>query len=209
MKIECFDMAFREMTHSDIESVRLQRNSEFVRLNMLDQREISPEDQLAWFERTRDGRNWYFVVEQQDTAIGVANLKSIGGEPLSAEAGLFMFSEAHSDGVHPMTCAMLLIFTAFQGLGVEQLLSTSRKDRRHAWLFNDALGFKPIADDQIKTSWFLSPEAGMQTVRRLYRALAAYHRMPPEHAFRISGMLEWPMVLSPDFASRHPFADEN
>jgi RimJ/RimL family protein N-acetyltransferase len=187
MTILCNDLNFRELQQADLEALRGWRNSDYVRSTMQDQSLISSEAQVRWYQRISQGNHWYFVVERNREAIGVANLKDIDPEQGRAEAGLFMIREEYANGVYPMTCSAVLLHLAFDCLMLDELQSASLKSNPQAGLFNQSLGFQRIGEDERIIRWVIPAGEGRQSRDRILALLASYHRSAQPVLVAVSG----------------------
>ena len=191
MIIECSDLTFRELEETDIEAVRVWRNSDFVRRNMQEQSLIAPEAQTKWFQSVKNGCHWYFLVAQDEQPFGVANLKDINCEERTAEAGLFMIREQFADGVHTMACSAVLIHLAFDYLNLKVLHSTTLSSSLPAIRFNQSLGFTPISEDHRVIRWCLNEQTGRQSRDRILRLLSTYNKMEKPMDIVLYGQPKW------------------
>jgi UDP-4-amino-4,6-dideoxy-N-acetyl-beta-L-altrosamine N-acetyltransferase len=72
------DIILRDLKESDIEKVRLWRNSDEVSKYMYTSEKISTEQQINWFNRVKDDQtSKYWVIEYDGKDLGLASLTNI------------------------------------------------------------------------------------------------------------------------------------
>ncbi len=107
------NIVFRRLTHSDIELVRVWRNSTQVSQFMEYREFITPEMQEAWFKSINNNFNLYFVIEYKNEKIGLINGKDIDWDTKKMEVGVFIAVEKYLNTEVP-----LLVVLAFAELGI-------------------------------------------------------------------------------------------
>ena len=75
----------------DLETIRLWRNSDRVRLNMYSDHIIAPEEHRRWYDRTKDDPRWlYLIMEYDGQPAGVVNFRDIDRVAGSALWGFYL-----------------------------------------------------------------------------------------------------------------------
>lgn len=71
------NVILRELTLDDIELVRKWRNSEEVASYMYNERQITPEEQIDWFNCIDRDKSKYWIIEYDGRKLGLASLNNI------------------------------------------------------------------------------------------------------------------------------------
>jgi RimJ/RimL family protein N-acetyltransferase len=90
LKISQYGIELRSMQASDLEMVRLWRNSDQVRTNMQYQKIISKEEQNNWFNAVDPQLSMYLIIRYGGTPVGVCNVRDIDWNGSLGEGGVFI-----------------------------------------------------------------------------------------------------------------------
>ncbi|WP_067217194.1 GNAT family N-acetyltransferase [Marinomonas gallaica] len=168
-----YQIEFRAIEHNDIEQLRQWRNRDDIRLMMVDQSEISVEQQLAWFERLPTQTNRYhFALWFRDQLIGYANASL--DEPDSASTGLYIGHEKYRGSMLAICVGVGLSEWCFEQLPITRISAQVAPHNQAALRFNESLGYRMVEQNE---SWvFLSKtqQDFEQARERLYPLLSRF-----------------------------------
>ena len=147
-EITAFNVLLKPLQLDDLEQIRLWRNSPQVSNQMLDQREISAEQQQSWFERIcADQRQMQFVIYYKNQQVGACNLKSPTAltvtESEAVETGFYLGEAKYRGTILAFFAALALNQYAFEQLGIKQLQAQVKSSNSAALRFNQQLGYQP------------------------------------------------------------------
>lgn len=156
----------RRLEQSDIELIRIKRNSEAIRRRMHAQEYITVEDQKSWFNRVNTHNNFFFVIVSGGVPVGLAQAKDIDFSLLDGEGGIYVWDEAAlASGVAARASLCLLDF-AFYVVGLERITAKVRSDNSPAQRHNEAFGYK-LVEAGGGERYVLEREAFLGRARRL------------------------------------------
>ena len=114
--------ALRKIKESDLEQLRLWRNSEFVRSKMISREEISKSEQIRWFENRDESIRLDFIIEDKNgNSIGSAYLFDIDQKHKHAEWGFYLGSEDFTKGGYALEAMILLYKYGFEELNLKKV----------------------------------------------------------------------------------------
>lgn len=165
----------RRLRRSDIEQVRLWRNSPQVRRWMEFRDTITPQMQEQWFAGLDPARQFFFVVLRHGRRSGVVNVKNVDWPARSGEGGIFLSGEADQDGLLGMRAGLSIIDFAFNTLGLRELAAHMMTDNPRILRFNKMLGYKidPGQGGVANKRWTLTPEDYEAAARPIRKILSA------------------------------------
>ncbi|MDW8210556.1 MAG: GNAT family N-acetyltransferase [Cytophagales bacterium] len=141
MILENYQIKLKRVEFEDLEYIRIARNSDFVRKNMIYQKIISKKEQQEWFKKINNPENFYFVIIHKSEKVGLINLKDVNMENKSAEGGIFLFSREFASNDISMRASIMLTDFGFYELNLKKILNRVRKDNILAIRFNKAIGY--------------------------------------------------------------------
>ena len=109
MRVSGYGIQLRTFDTTDLEQVRLWRNSASLNRVMYNPRIITKEEQVQWYASVDLSRNVHFIVEYNNEAIGFCSLKNIEHQGHSAEQGIFIALPQYQNspiGVSMLFCIM-------------------------------------------------------------------------------------------------------
>ena len=77
MEFEKYNVKLERLKEESIESLRIWRNSDYVRSQMLYNEYITPEMQKKWFDKLDKEKNFYFILYINVEPVGVMQIKNI------------------------------------------------------------------------------------------------------------------------------------
>jgi len=145
--IEAYGVTLTPVQPEDLALLREWRNRPDISAQMLDQRPISEEAQLRWFERVRvDPNQLHFVIRYKNAPVGACNLKQPEGQPISSstvlESGFYLADPRFRGSMLAFFPALALNQYCFQTLGCTTLLAHVKPDNQAALRFNQQLGYQ-------------------------------------------------------------------
>lgn len=141
MVVSAYGIKLERLSAEDIELVRYWRNLDRVRLNMKFQNVITAEMQSNWFSNLDNVCNYYFIIKENDSKIGVVNLKDIDWIKKEAEAGIFIGDEEFLNTLTPILATISLMEFAFENLKLNSLRAKISSSNVKAILFNESIGY--------------------------------------------------------------------
>ncbi len=145
--IDAYGVTLTPVQHEDLALLREWRNRPDISSQMLDQRIISEEAQLRWFERVHaDASQLHFVIRYKNEPVGACNLKQPEGQPISngtvLESGFYLADPRFRGSMLAFFPALALNQYCFQTLGCTTLLAHVKPDNLAALRFNQQLGYQ-------------------------------------------------------------------
>lgn len=159
-RIEKYGLSLIRFTEGDIETVRVWRNSPYVRTKMIFQEEITRDMQEAWFSTVNNSENFYFIVEYNNEQVGVANIKNIDNG--KAEPGFYLVNEKYEDTEIAALVSVALGDFGFNSLDIHTFYIHVLKNNSKALKYNLFLGYDIIAEKST------SKIAYMELTREIY-----------------------------------------
>jgi len=147
MIIQKYNVRLRRLEASDLELVREMRNSPAIRTRMFYQEEISPEQQLKWFDRIDNAQFYYFVIEVKGKRVGLLNGNIRSWKEKSIDAGIFIWDEQFLASRTAVASALCVLDFHFQLMQMETVFIEVRTDNWKAIAFNEYLGFKRFEEE--------------------------------------------------------------
>lgn len=141
--IEGVSVDLRKMNESDIEQVRLWRNSKGVSEHMLSRNIISQEQQAKWFQSVKDNDSQiYFIIQSKSgNKLGVVNFSSIDKNSRTAEPGLYIGDLKERNSLFGMEAYFLLLKYGFEQLNLEKVYGTALASNHTALKMNKSFGY--------------------------------------------------------------------
>ena len=133
--------SFRSLEFSDIQLVRSWRNSDHIRLKMIDQRVISRSEQVAWFRGLSPVGVHYFIYSLGEVDVGMLSINQVDNS-LEFEAGIFCGDKSFLGHWINLSAAFGLYDYAFSSLGMESAFAQVLVDNSAAVRLNSFLGYQ-------------------------------------------------------------------
>lgn len=149
-EVAAFNVVLKPVQQADLEQLRLWRNSPEISSQMLDQRDISAEQQHNWFARIcADRSQMQFVIYYKNQKVGACNLKSptalAVAECDSVETGFYLGEAKYRGTILAFFAALALNQYAFEQLTVKTLKAMVKSSNNAALRFNEQLGYQADA----------------------------------------------------------------
>lgn len=136
---------FRRVTESDIQLVRFWRNSEHVRLNMLYQDLIHPDQQVSWFKTAQINGEHHFIFSHGVHDVGMVSIKA-SDTPSIYEAGIFCGRADYLGSSINVAAAMGLYDYGFRLPGNNRFRARVLRTNTAALRMNESLGYERVVE---------------------------------------------------------------
>jgi RimJ/RimL family protein N-acetyltransferase len=148
MLISGYGIQLRRLTIEDIELVRQHRNSERIQQYMEYRKEITPEEQLTWFNSINNLNNNYFVIEHQGEKVGLIYGADINWKTkTTGNGGIFIWNSTYWETATPTASSFLLTDTSIL-LGLEKTYIKVLSTNHRAIEFNKSLGYQLLPNQE-------------------------------------------------------------
>lgn len=145
-----YGVTLQPLTQEWIEQVRVWRNDPNIAQHMLDQREITPEQQQAWFDGLQgDSSRQYWLAWFKEEPIGVVSLLAIDTENRTAEPGMYIYPERYKQNIVPYCVGFALNDYAFEELGLTLLYGKVFADNGHSIRFHESQGYQQVSQQEV------------------------------------------------------------
>jgi RimJ/RimL family protein N-acetyltransferase len=150
----------------DLEQLRAWRNDPAISQYMLSQATITTQQQQDWFRHISNNQyQQHFVIHYRDIAIGAANIKEQGQQPiiksgkaLKIEPGIYLGEEKFRNNVMAFAPSLVLLDYCFEQLGVASLYATVHENNQAALNYNEKLGYRQVSNSDGWVSIELAPD---------------------------------------------------
>lgn len=173
MIIQGFGIKLVRLNRDYLELLRVKRNSEQIRQFMEYREEISPEMQEAWFAKVDTEKDGYFIILENEKAIGMINGSDIDWQKRETRSGgIFIWEEAYWKTDLPLRASLLLTDISLL-LGLERTYAKILRDNTVAIRFNAALGYEllPGQETEYNQSYVLHRENYLRKTKKLHELL--------------------------------------
>jgi RimJ/RimL family protein N-acetyltransferase len=149
-QLEGYQVKLLPIAECHLEQLRIWRNSEHVRQNMLSQGHISEEQQKAWFAHICRARNqFHYAIEYKQQLIGSCNIKTRGQQAdiYSAahfELGLYIGDTNYLSNIIAFAPTLLMNDYCFESLKAAALHAVVIPENIAALRYNQQLGYKIV-----------------------------------------------------------------
>jgi len=150
MKIHRHTICLHRLEQNQLELVRHWRNHKAVAQHMEYREYISKEMQDNWFAKINTLAHFFFVIEHNDTLLGLINTSNIDYKAGTADTGLFVWHEDYLGSHIPVLASMAMLDVVFYGLGLKKVFAKVKYQNSEALNYNTALGFRHITPDTNK-----------------------------------------------------------
>lgn len=146
MILTFLNIQLRRIDQEDIEMLRQWRNDQKIVQFMFFNKHITKEMQQQWFDALGP-KDFYFIIEYKNKALGLINLSSESNEERAAQAGLFIYDESYWGTQIPVIASLCLLEFAFEQLGLKTIYAKVQKKNTAAKNYNRSLGFKDVTEE--------------------------------------------------------------
>lgn len=154
-----YGIELTQLQYSDIELVRKWRNQDFIRNKMEYQEIITSEQQISWFDSISHSGDFYFLINIQNNAIGLAHVSKIDSHNQNAHVGIFIGDTSFIGTGISFRISMLLFQFSFEELKLTRLYAKIKNDHKEAISYNQFLGFEREKEGPVFSFWYLTKAA--------------------------------------------------
>ncbi len=148
MIIKKYGLELVRLRSTDIELVRMHRNSLHIKQAMFFQEDISRKQQKEWFLTINNSNNYYFIIHTKGRPVGLIHGKVESFESGIAEGGIFIWDD-EGVGTHiPLLASVCMADFTFLLLQLTTTKAEVRADNSTAIAYNKALGYKVVNEDK-------------------------------------------------------------
>ncbi|MBS1647504.1 MAG: GNAT family N-acetyltransferase [Bacteroidetes bacterium] len=197
MTVEQYGVTYTRITEHDIELIRYWRNQPFIRDTMQFTEYITAEMQQAWFKKINNKHNYYFLIETNNTKIGLVNCKDAEPNTGIAEGGIFLWDKSYWGSPIAGFAALTTLECVFEVLkSGEASMATVLKKNTHALAFNKKLGYEIIGETANKNFYklLLTKETYFKKTLVLKNAARTFYEGAPDIKIKIDEA-EYPLVI--------------
>jgi len=141
MIIRKYGLTLRRLQPEHLELVRQQRNSDAIRRHMFYQKEISQQEQQAWYATNHNKYNYYFIIEYQQEFIGVISGKNVNYDAGVSEGGIFVWDQRYWNSFVPVMATVIMADLTFLTMEFNRTLAEVRSDNAQQMHYNRMLGY--------------------------------------------------------------------
>ncbi len=204
MIVEKHGVQLKRVREEDIELIRVQRNSSFISSRMIYQKEITPEQQLEWFNSVNNFSNFYYLIIFENRAIGLINDKDVDWNNRSSESGLFIWEQKYLKTIVPSLASMCLLEMGYEILGWNKTRIKVLKSNEEAVSFNKQVGFQVVKEQEGVLHMELTRDRYLEKARKY---LLSMTKLSEDHVLQVdldeqdikSGLAEKIHVLATEF----------
>lgn len=173
MIIEKYNVKLRRLEKTDLELVRLQRNSPAIRTRMFYQEEITPTAQEQWFDSINNEMHYYFVIEAKGKRVGLLNGNIRSFDEGTIEAGIFIWDQQFLASRTAAASALCVLDFHFTLMEMNEVFIEVRTDNEKAIAFNEYLGFKRLKEEhEVGRIWlYLEKKSYLERTQKLRRGV--------------------------------------
>jgi UDP-4-amino-4,6-dideoxy-N-acetyl-beta-L-altrosamine N-acetyltransferase len=156
MIIEKYGITLKRVKESDIELIRVKRNSADINSHMHYREIITEEMQKKWFASINNIYNNYFIVYHNNQKIGLVNGKNSDYEKRRSEGGMFIWEKKYWGTVIPAMCSVMMTDFTFLINGFNKNYIKILKENKNAISYNKQLGYVATEDypSDEETQWY-------------------------------------------------------
>ena len=176
LTIEQYGVKLTRLQEEEIEMVRLWRNANHVKSNMLYQGNISTTQQKKWFQSINNASNYYFIINFEGKQVGLINAKNFDPSQGFGEGGIFIGDPEYIDSIASTLSSLCLLNFVFFKL---KLTDISRirvlKSNRATLNYNEQLGYKFFSTNDDESDVFELNKSDYLTKAKKILELAKAH----------------------------------
>ena len=162
-----YDIILNRFTKEKQSMIRRWRNDPKISQYMEYQKEISLDQQLAWFDKTNNDFNLYYIVVYNGVESGVINIKDISEDYHTGEAGIYIYEDRFLNTDISYRAHIVLFDYVFLELGLKNITSKIQETNTRACRFAAFLGSNLLESNNGYTHWNLSKEDYLNNKNRL------------------------------------------
>jgi len=152
MKIIRYNVCLHRLDVHQLELLRYWRNSSYISQYMEYKEHITANMQKEWFKKIDNINNFFFIIEYNDSPLGLINISNINWEKGVADTGLFVWDEKYINSHIPVLASLGMLDVFFQFFGLTKVTAKVKNDNLKAINYNASLGFGLV--DEFKNTDF-------------------------------------------------------
>lgn len=187
MILEQYNIKLKRLEISDIELVRNWRNAPHIIKWMEYQQPISEAQQLKWFKSIDNAENYYFLIYEIETPVGLIHSKNVDLKEGVGEGGIFIGSQKLKDELTPVFSSLCLLNAVFIEMDLfEKSIVKTNTNNAKVIQFNHFLGYTEIPGQTGDFKYYeLTKERYIQATGNLRKTLEKQYREKAN--FKITG----------------------
>lgn len=185
MIIKKYGIELVRLSEQDLELVRQKRNSPQIKNKMFFQKEISPEEQISWFQSIQNGKNYYFIIKNKGEKVGLIHGIIRSYTKKIAEGGMFIWDANCLKSHIPVIASVCMTDMTFLIMKMNKTLAEIRNDNLTAINYNLGIGYR-IVKEEAENNKIL-----MELTQKDYFEKAAKVRETVKKISRETGDLTW------------------
>ncbi|NOQ31378.1 MAG: GNAT family N-acetyltransferase [Helicobacteraceae bacterium] len=131
------------LTKEELSLVREWRNSDHIKKFALNQKEITKEQQSAWFEKIQQSEDEYFIISIDEKKCGLIWFNKIEQKILT---GFYIYNEELQNSLTPFNIVTTFHEYLFLKKKFNKIYCKIMPDNKRAIRFNLALGYKVVEE---------------------------------------------------------------
>ena len=147
MKITRFSVCLQRLEIHQLELLRYWRNNKHISQFMEYREHITEAMQLEWFHKTNNIHNFFFIINYNETNIGLINTSKIDFEKGTADTGLFIWDDNYLNSQIPALASMAMLDVFFKLFELQKVNAKVKNNNLKAINYNAALGFQKNSDN--------------------------------------------------------------
>ena len=146
MIVKKYGIELHRLTQNDLELVRQKRNDKTIREKMFYQKEITKQEQQAWFETINNNQNYYFIIKYKGKKIGLISGEILSYEKKIGTGGIFIWNPLFENSHIPVIASICLADMTFLILKMKKTTAKVRMDNKVAIDYNLKLGYEIVQE---------------------------------------------------------------
>ncbi len=142
MKIHRHTICLHRLEHHQLELIRHWRNHTLVARHMEYKEYITKDMQAEWFIKINNPNHFFFVIEHNNTPLGLINTSTIDYKNATADTGLFVWHENYLHSHIPTLASLAMLDVFFYAMDIKTVFAKIKYENTEAQQYNASLGFK-------------------------------------------------------------------
>lgn len=142
MILKQFGITLKRIEETDIEEVRKGRNKDFVRANHFYDKIINKEEQIKWFKKINNERNYYFIVVVKGKNVGIVYVSDIAKDLSTSKCGVFIYEKQFLNSKIPILAIYVMYSFFVEKIGIKETTSVIKTNNDPAKKINLLFGSK-------------------------------------------------------------------
>ena len=166
-----YGITITRIKEKDIELVRQMRNSPEIQSKMYYREYITPEMQKKWFHSINNKYNGYFIIEYNNSKIGLIHGKDNDFEKRISEGGIFIWDKAYIGTIIPALASIILDDYTFLVKNFNATYAKVLLDNKSTLEYNKLMGYVPCPpmNEDTGVLWMLLTRENYFTKMKLLR----------------------------------------